>query len=71
MDSSNTLTLGDISREHRFTHANRLAVVDGDVRLTYDETRHPCDQVGGCARALDQRSRCRRWIQMAGARCNM
>ncbi|WP_238015193.1 AMP-binding protein [Dactylosporangium sp. AC04546] len=37
MEPSQTLTLGDISREHRFVHANRLAVVDGDVRLTYDE----------------------------------
>ncbi|HEX3514996.1 MAG TPA: AMP-binding protein, partial [Trebonia sp.] len=37
MDPTQCLTLGDISREHRLTHAGRLAVVDGDVRLTYDE----------------------------------
>jgi long-chain acyl-CoA synthetase len=37
MDASQTLTLGDIAREHRCTYNNRSAVVDGDVRLTYDE----------------------------------
>jgi long-chain acyl-CoA synthetase len=37
MDPTQCLTLGDISREHRLTHAGRLAVVDGDMRLTYDE----------------------------------
>ena len=37
MDPTQWLTLGDVSREHRLTHAGRLAVVDGGLRLTYDE----------------------------------
>ena len=37
MENTQWLTLGDVSREHRLTNTGRIAVVDGDLRLTYDE----------------------------------
>lgn len=37
MDLLHSLTLGDVLREHRRSHPNRTAIVDGDVRLTFPE----------------------------------
>jgi long-chain acyl-CoA synthetase len=36
-DALHALTLADVLREHRRSRPNRLATVDGDVRLTYPE----------------------------------
>jgi long-chain acyl-CoA synthetase len=37
MDTLHAITLGDVLREHRRSRPARVAVVDGDVRLTYPE----------------------------------
>ena len=37
MDSLHAVTLGDMLREHRRSRPTSLAVIDGDVRLTYPE----------------------------------
>ncbi|MEJ5254096.1 MAG: AMP-binding protein [Acidimicrobiales bacterium] len=37
MDLLHSLTIGDIAREHRRNYPSRIAVVDGDIRLTWPE----------------------------------
>jgi long-chain acyl-CoA synthetase len=37
MDPLHTFTLADVPREHRRNHPDRVAMVDGDVRLTWPE----------------------------------
>jgi long-chain acyl-CoA synthetase len=45
MDLLHSLTLADVLREHRRSHPHRLAVVDGDVRLTWPELDHRVDRL--------------------------
>jgi long-chain acyl-CoA synthetase len=49
MDLLHSLTLGDVLREHRRSHPTRVAVVDGDVRLSWPELD---DRVNRLANAL-------------------
>lgn len=48
-DARHALTLGDVLREHRRSRPERLALIDGDTRLTYPELD---DRVNGLADAL-------------------
>ncbi len=49
MDLLHTFSLADVSREHRRSYPDRLAVVDGDTRLTWPEFD---DRVNRLANAL-------------------
>ncbi len=49
MDLLHSLTLGDVLREHRRSHPDRTAIVDGDLRLTFPELD---DRVNRLADAL-------------------
>lgn len=49
MDLLHSLTIGDIVREHRRSYPHRVAVVDGDIRLTWPELD---DRVNRLANAL-------------------
>src|SRR5262245_20719740 len=51
VDLLHALTIGDLVREHRRSYPERLAVVDGDVRLTWRELD---DRVNRLADALAQ-----------------
>jgi long-chain acyl-CoA synthetase len=49
VDRLHSLTLGDVLREHRRSYPDRLAVIDGDVRLTWPQLD---DRVNRLANAL-------------------
>lgn len=48
METLHTLTLGDIARENRRSWPLATAVVDGDVRLTYEELDERVDRLANC-----------------------
>jgi acyl-CoA synthetase (AMP-forming)/AMP-acid ligase II len=51
MDHLHSLSIGDISREHRRSYPQRTAVVDGDRRLTWPEFDDRVNQLANALRA--------------------
>ncbi len=51
LDLLHSLTIGDIVREHRRSYPERLAMVDGDIRLTWPQFDDRVNQLANALRA--------------------